>query len=106
MELISSAPPWHGPDGSAPPSEATASRRSSIVPRRPVPADDPSHPMSVAMRVQDSQASVDTQATATSGSSYAPGSPRSDMRRILKAKDEKRDLASERTLFSARAPPV
>ncbi|GAA5994735.1 uncharacterized protein JCM10292_004323 [Rhodotorula paludigena] len=111
MELISSAPPWHGPDGSAPPSEATASRRSSIVPRRPFPGDDPSHPMSVAMRVQDSQASVDTQATATSGSSYTPGSPRSNMRRILKAKDEKRDLASERQInndlaeFFSHAPP-
>ncbi|GAA6053517.1 hypothetical protein JCM3770_000305 [Rhodotorula araucariae] len=104
MDLIRAGPPDPGTGAGSVPH----SRRGSLVPRRPVPADDPSHPMSVAMRVQDSQGSVTTVDSGLSDESHASASPRV---RALKAKDEKRDLASERQInhdlvdFFSNAPP-
>ncbi|GAA6005734.1 hypothetical protein JCM10207_005316 [Rhodosporidiobolus poonsookiae] len=137
MDLLNSAPPWQpGMDDPAAATAAAAARRESIISstpsaapsRRPsvrpasraIDPDDPLHPMSVAMRVQDSQNSVTTlgsmksdasAATATSGEdAYLNSSPGRRMR-ALKAKDERRDAASERQIntdlmdFFSQSPP-
>ncbi|GAA5890370.1 hypothetical protein JCM8208_002794 [Rhodotorula glutinis] len=93
---------------SAPPSADPAAHRLSVHPRRPVPIDDPSHPMSVAMRVQESQDSMRSIDSPTSAVVEQGDSPRT---RAYKAKDEKRDLASERQInrdlanFFSNPPP-
>ncbi|BGP44952.1 hypothetical protein JCM10450v2_000767 [Rhodotorula kratochvilovae] len=108
MDLLHAGPPGSGTGSGSSAGAGAGSRRASLVPRRPVPPDDPSHPMSAAMRVQDSQGSVRTVDSALSDDSFASGSPRA---RALKAKDEKRDLASERQInhdlvdFFSNAPP-
>ncbi|GAA5854612.1 hypothetical protein JCM9279_005710 [Rhodotorula babjevae] len=92
---------------SPPPADAAA-HRLSLHPRRPAPNDDPSHPMSVAMRVQDSQDSMHSIDSPTSAAVEQGDSPRT---RAYKAKDEKRDLASERQInrdlanFFSNPPP-
>ncbi|CDR49310.1 RHTO0S25e00980g1_1 [Rhodotorula toruloides] len=106
IDVLNSPPPWSNGD-------ATASRRQSIVPKRPIPQDDPLHPVSVAMRVQGSQNSVSTVDSAASEAidgEDALASPGARTR-ALKAKDERRDLASERQInndlmaFFAVEPP-
>ncbi|BGP29000.1 hypothetical protein JCM10296v2_000736 [Rhodotorula toruloides] len=106
IDVPNSPPPWSNGD-------ATPSRRQSIVSKRPVPQDDPLHPVSVAMRVQGSQNSVSTVDSAASEAAAgedALASPGARMR-TLKAKDERRDLASERQInndlmaFFAAEPP-
>ncbi|BGO96782.1 hypothetical protein NBRC10513v2_000718 [Rhodotorula toruloides] len=106
IDVLNSPPPWSNGD-------ATPSRRQSIIPKRPVPQDDPLHPVSVAMRVQGSQNSVSTVDSAASeggDGEDALASPGARMR-ALKAKDERRDLASERQInndlmaFFAAEPP-
>ncbi|GAA5926711.1 hypothetical protein JCM3775_007017 [Rhodotorula graminis] len=98
LDLLNSPPPTGDP----------ASHRLSIHPRRPVPTDDPSHPMSVAMRVQQSQDSMPSIDSPTSPAVEPGDSPRT---RAYKAKDEKRDLASERQInrdlanFFSNPPP-
>ncbi|GAA6036850.1 hypothetical protein JCM8097_006312 [Rhodosporidiobolus ruineniae] len=122
-DVLNSPPPWAMAEGAAiggpgspnPSIGGGVSRRPSL---RPVP-DDPLHPMSVAMRVQDSQQSVSTVRSELSGISEATSgeearvfeSPGARMR-ALKAKDERRDVASERQInndlmdfFSSSPPP-
>ncbi|BGP21797.1 hypothetical protein Rt10032_c01g0495 [Rhodotorula toruloides] len=106
IDLLNSPPPWSNDD-------ATPSRRQSIVPKRPVPQDDPLHPVRIAMRVQGSQQSVSTVDSAASDGvdgDDALASPGAATR-ALRAKDERRDLASERQInndlmaFFAAEPP-
>ncbi|GAA5859600.1 hypothetical protein JCM1840_006366 [Sporobolomyces johnsonii] len=139
LDLLNSEPPWSGEGqepsrlrgASAPPStnsngntrSAPHSRRPSIrtALRRPAPVEDPVHPTSVAMRVKDSQNSVATTGSTTSAYTLASSggedawiSPDSAARQgALKAKDEKRDLASERQVntdlmdfFKSSPPPM
>ncbi|GAA5831852.1 hypothetical protein JCM11251_003910 [Rhodosporidiobolus azoricus] len=127
MDLLNSTPPWTAADDVPPvlasttPNGLSTSRRASLRPSlRTIDDSDPLHPMSVAMRVQDSQdsqATIDSQATsvlseATSGEDpHVNTSPGARMR-ALKAKDERRDLASERQVntdlmdFFSSTPPV
>lgn len=112
MDLLNSPPPW-SPEKlgdeppSAPPLPTLAQRRESLRPGgRPIDLDDATHPMSVAMRVQNSTTSTATMDSTLSGMSgmsgtsgeeaYGNTSPGARLR-ALKAKDERRDLASERT---------
>ncbi|GAA5914423.1 hypothetical protein JCM6882_008231 [Rhodosporidiobolus microsporus] len=134
MDLLNSPPPW-AVAGDAPPvpsspatTAASPTQRSSLRPGgRPIDPSDPMHhPMSVAMRVQDSQASTATVDSLASGASGVSGvseatsggeearvitSPGARMR-ALKAKDERRDVASERQVnndlmdFFASTPPT
>ncbi|GAA5919082.1 hypothetical protein JCM1841_003738 [Sporobolomyces salmonicolor] len=139
LDLLNSEPPWSGEGedpsrlrgASAPPStnsnsstvSASHSRRPSVrnAPRRPAPAEDPMNSMSVPMRVQDSQNSVATTRSATSAYTLAPsggldawmGVDPAARQGPLKAKDEKRDLASERQVntdlmdfFKSSPPPT
>ncbi|GAA5977305.1 hypothetical protein JCM11641_000060 [Rhodosporidiobolus odoratus] len=102
MDLLNSPPPW-----SPQPSQAYSGRLSVRPGGRPVQqSDDPLHPMSVAMRSQDSQNSVTTIGSARSGLSESTNeeahvntSPGARMR-ALKAKDERRDLVSEREFLA------
>ncbi|GAA5952885.1 hypothetical protein JCM21900_004254 [Sporobolomyces salmonicolor] len=139
LDLLNSEPPWSGEGedpsrlrgASAPPStnynnstvSASHSRRPSvrIAPRRLAPAEDPMNSMSVPMRAQDSQNSVATTRSATSAYTLAPsggldawmGVDPAARQGPLKAKDEKRDLASERQVntdlmdfFKSSPPPT
>jgi hypothetical protein len=105
MDLLNSPPPWSGDKvGEVPPVPSLSSRRESLRPGgRPIDMDDPTHPMSVAMRVQDSTQSTATMdstvsgmSSATSGEEAHTNSSPGARLRALKAKDERRDLASER----------
>lgn len=100
--MLNTPPPWQADD------DARAARKQSTT------SSDAFGPMSVAMRAQDSQNSVQTMSsTMSSGSdidAYHNQSPRT-RQRVLKAKDERKDLAHERQInhdladFFSNSPP-
>ncbi|GAA5850040.1 hypothetical protein JCM8547_000990 [Rhodosporidiobolus lusitaniae] len=119
-DILNSPPPWSGSTVGEEAPPLPVSRRASLRPGgRPVDPDDPTHPISVAMRVQDSgQSNADSLTSGvgsmTSGDEAylitAETSPGTRMR-ALKAKDE-RDLAKERQVntdlmdFFSSTPPL
>lgn len=109
LDLLNSPPPWPQED-EQPPSSSSA----PTSPARRASRDDAFHPMSIAMRTQNSQNSVQTVSSTMSSvsdvSEWLSQDPKT-RQGPLKAKDERKDLAHERQInhdladFFSNSPP-